>query len=375
MKITALKEPAPDEFRAPLTPEGVAKLVSLGAEVSVEAGLGEFFSAADQQYIDAGATLSDRQQALNQADLLLRISKPEPADIETLKADAIHISFLDPFNEKPTLQALADRGVSAISLEMIPRTTLAQKMDAISSQANLAGYACVLHAASKLDRILPMMMTPAGTLAPAKVFIIGVGVAGLQAIATAKRLGARVQAFDTRPEVAEQVQSLGAKFLKIDLGETGSTEQGYAKELTPEQIEKQQQGMTKACAQSDVVITTAKLFGRPAPRIVNADMVAAMQPGSVIIDLAAETGGNVEGTVAGETVTSDNGVQIVGLKKFENLVPGDASRMLSANFVNLIEHFWDAESKRFTLPETDPILAGCLLTREGVIVHEQFKES
>ena len=330
MKIAALKEHAPDELRAPLVPAGVAKLAGLGAEVMVESGLGAAFAASDQSYADAGAKVVDRATALGEGELVLRVSKPDSDDIKPLRSGAVHIGFLDPFNEPETLRALAARGVSAISLEMVPRTTLAQKMDAVSSQANLAGYTCVLHAAGLLNRILPMMMTPAGTLPPARIFIVGVGVAGLQAIATAKRLGARVEAFDTRPEVAEQVQSLGAKFVRIDLGETGTAEGGYAKALTPEQIELQREGMAKVCAQSDVVVTTAKLFGRPAPRIVTAEMVAAMKPGSVVVDLAAETGGNVEGTVAGETVTTDNGVRIVGLRKFENLVPGDASRMLSA---------------------------------------------
>ena len=235
-------------------------------------------------------------------DIVLRVRKPALEEITSIKKGAVHVSYLDPYNENETVDALASQGVSAISMEMIPRTTRAQKMDALSSQANLAGYVMVILAAQKLDRILPMMMTPAGTISPAKVFVIGAGVAGLQAIATAKRLGARVEAFDTRPIVAEQVQSLGAKFVDIDLGETGQTKDGYAKELTAEQLEMQRQGMKEVISQSDIVITTAQVFGRPAPRIVTQDMIDAMKQGGVIVDMAVDSGGNVEGSNSDETV-------------------------------------------------------------------------
>ena len=258
-------------------------------------------------------------------------------------------------------------------MEMIPRSTLAQKMDALSSQANLAGYAAVTMATDRMTKILPMMMTPSGTISPARFFIIGVGVAGLQAIATAKRLGARVEAFDTRPIVEEQVKSLGAKFVKVDLGEMSETDQGYAKELTPEQLDKQRQEMAKACARADVVITTAKLFGRKAPLILNNEVLDQMQSGSILIDLAVESGGNVEGSKVGEEVVTTNGVRIIGPENLEGYYPKDATLMLASNFYNLIEHFWDAEAKDFQYKEDDEILNGCLITKGGAIVHERFK--
>ena len=233
---------------------------------------------------------------------MLRLRPPPAADIAQLKRGAIHVSYLDPFNEHALVQSLADAGVSAVSMEMIPRSTLAQKMDALSSQASIGGYVAVILAANSSPQLFPMMMTPAGTIRPARVFVIGVGVAGLQAIATAKRLGAAVSAFDTRPVVEEQVKSLGAKFIKVDLGETGQTAQGYAKELTPEQLAKQREAMAAECAEADIVITTAQVFGRKAPVIVTTAMVEKMRPGSVIVDMAIETGGNVERARLGEEV-------------------------------------------------------------------------
>ncbi|HKJ90347.1 MAG TPA: hypothetical protein VJ960_04395, partial [Oceanipulchritudo sp.] len=225
-----------------------------------------------------------------------------------------------------------------------------------------------------LNRIFPMMITAAGTINPPRVFIIGAGVAGLQAIATAKRLGARVEAFDTRPVVEEQVRSLGAKFVKIDLGETGQTDQGYAKQLTPEQIERQRQGMARICAQSDIVITTAKLFGRPAPTLLTADMIKGMKRGSIVVDLAAETGGNVEGTVADEEVETDNGVRIIGISKLEASVPCHATQVYAANLANFIEHFWNPEESAFSYRMDDEILKGCLLTHKGEILDARFKD-
>ena len=245
-------------------------------------------------------------------------------------------------------------------------------MDALSSQANLAGYVTVLQAAYHSRKIFPMMMTPAGTIAPARVFVIGAGVAGLQAIATAKRLGARVEAFDTRPVVAEQVRSLGAKFVDIDLGEVGQTEQGYARELTPEQLERQRQGQKRVIAQADVAITTAQVFGRPAPRIVTADMVAAMRPGSVIVDMAVESGGNVEGSVLDEVVDLD-GVKIVGLGNLPSEVCRHASDMYSANLVNLLDEFWNRDAKTLHLDPDDEIVAGCVIARDGEIVNETIR--
>jgi NAD(P) transhydrogenase subunit alpha len=372
MQIGVPRETHPDELRVPLVPQGVRKLVNLGLEVVIEAHMGEPSGFSDDDYVDAGATVSPDRDAVLQSDVVLRLRKPETDDVGKLKRGALHLSYLDPFNEKPLVQALADAGVQAVCMEMIPRSTRAQKMDALSSQANLGGYAAVIRAAQFSNKIFPMMMTPAGTISPARVFVIGAGVAGLQAIATAKRLGARVEAFDTRPVVAEQVRSLGAKFIEIDLGETGQTDQGYARELTPEQLEKQREGQAKVIAQSDVVITTAQVFGRPAPRIVSREMVEAMRPGSVVVDMAVETGGNVEGSVAGEVVNID-GVLVVGQKNLPADVCRNASEMYSANLVNFLDEFWDKESGTLALDPEDDILKGCVLTRDGEIVNETIK--
>ena len=373
MLIAAPKETWPGERRAALTPSGVRKLAAAGFELAVQAGLGAAAGYLDGDYAAAGAkVVDDRAALLARGDAVLRVRKPEIEEAAQLKPGALHVSFLDPFNSMPLVEALAARGLAVISMEMIPRITRAQKMDALSSQANLAGYVAVIQSAWHSRKIFPMMMTPAGTIAPARVFVIGAGVAGLQAIATAKRLGARVEAFDTRPVVAEQVRSLGAKFLEIDLGEIGQTEQGYAKELTKEQLELQKTGQKKAIAQSDVVITTAQVFGRPAPRIVSEDMVRAMQPGSVILDMAVESGGNVEGSAPGQ-VAELGGVKIVGLGNLPSDVCRHASDMYSANLVNLLGEFWDREAGTLKLDPTDQIAAGCVLAREGEIVHPSLK--
>ena len=370
MLIATPKESWPGELRAALVPAGVKKLVGAGLEVAVEAGAGAAAGYPDSEYISAGATIAgDRAELLGSADVLLRVRKPEAAETGLLKPGCVHISFLDPFNEKPLVESLAERGVTLVSMEMIPRTTKAQKMDALSSQANLAGYVTVVLAAHHSRKIFPMMMTPAGTIAPSRVFVIGAGVAGLQAIATAKRLGARVDAFDTRPVVAEQVRSLGAKFVEIDLGEIGQTAQGYARELTPEQLELQKEGQKQVIARSDVVITTAQVFGRAAPGIVTADMVAAMRPGSVVVDMAVESGGNVEGSVLDEVVDV-GGVKIVGLGNLPSDVSRHASDMYSANLVNLLEEFWDADEKTLKLDPEDEIAGGCVIARDGRIVNE-----
>jgi H+-translocating NAD(P) transhydrogenase subunit alpha len=371
MKGLILKEQDQNETRITALPEAVKKLVALEAVVQVESGLGGPLHIEDAAYTEAGAEIvTDTAAALAEADMVLRLGKPEGAD--GLKKGAIHISYLDPFVDLENVKKFAEAGVSALCMEMIPRTTIAQKMDALSSQASLAGYSAVLQAAAKLQRSLPMMMTPAGTLSPCKVFIIGAGVAGLQAIATAKRLGARVEAFDTRPVVEEQVQSLGAKFLKIDLGETGQTDGGYAKELTPEQIAKQQEAQGKAIAKADIVITTAKLFGRPAPRLITDAQIAAMVPGSVIVDMAAGSGGNVEGSEPDKDVVK-HGVTIIGDTNLEGRVPYDASQMYGSNLVNLVSHFWDKESKQFQLKMDDEIIKGALITHDGNVVHEMIK--
>lgn len=372
MKIFIPKDALADETRIAALPESVKKLTGLGAEVQIEAGLGFPLHIPDADYEKAGATVAaDPIAAQANADMILRLNKP--AGPTGLKQSAIHVSYLDPFMDTDNIKAFAEAGISAISMEMIPRTTIAQKMDALSSQASLAGYAAVIAASDRLQKSMPMMMTPAGTLSPCKVFIIGAGVAGLQAIATAKRLGARVEAFDTRPVVEEQVQSLGAKFLKIDLGETGQTAGGYAKELTPEQIAKQQEAQAKAIAKADIVITTAKLFGRPAPRLIAKEQLAAMTPGSVVVDMAAGSGGNVEGSVPDQDVVVE-GVTVIGDTNLEGRVPYDASQMYGANLVNFVEHFWDKEANTFNLDREDEIIEGALITHEGEVIHSVIKE-
>ncbi len=376
MLICVPKETLAGENRVATIPDVAKKLIRKGAEIAVESGAGAGAGYNDQDYIDAGASVfdsSDRADIFGRSDIVLRLHKPSIEEVAQLKSGCIHISFLDPFNEHALIDAMAAQGVTSISMEMIPRSTRSQKMDALSSQANLAGYVMVIKAAEYLDRILPMMMTPAGTLKPAKVFIIGVGVAGLQAIATAKRLGARVTGFDTRAVVAEQVQSLGAKFLDIDLGETGQTKDGYAVALTPEQMEIQKQGQAAEIAESDIVITTAQLFGRKPPVIVGADAVAAMKPGSVVVDMAAENGGNVVGSKPGEVVTTDNGVKIIGTGNWANDVPRDASQMYAANLFNLLDDSWDDETGSFVLTFDHDILPGCVITHGGEIVNETIK--
>jgi NAD(P) transhydrogenase subunit alpha len=374
MRLAIPRETHAGENRAAVTPDTVKKLVRLGADVVIESGAGAGAGYPDDAFTAEGATIEDnRDSLLGGADMVLRLRKPDLEEVAKLKSGCIHVSYLDPFNEHDLIKEFAARQITAVSMEMIPRSTRSQKMDALSSQANLAGYIAVMLAATRLPRIFPMMMTPAGTLKPAKVFIIGAGVAGLQAIATAKRLGARVTAFDTRPVVAEQVQSLGGKFLEIDLGDTGQTKDGYAKELTPEQVEIQRQAQKAVIAESDVVITTAQVFGRKPPVLVTADMVEGMAPGSVIVDMAAETGGNVEGSVPNEVVDV-GGVTIIGTGNLANLVARDATQMYASNMFNLVEDTWDKEGKAFVLDLENDILPGCVITHGGAVVHPTIKD-
>ena len=373
-KILVCRETDPRETRVALIPDDIKRLISMGYEVKVTRGAGEKSGFNDEAYEKAGAVLvSSNEAGYEGSEIILRIMKPE--SIQGVPSGALHLSYLDPFNEKELLNEFAKSGVQAVSLEMIPRTTLAQKMDVQSSQTSLAGYTAVVNAAAKLPKILPMMVTPSGTIQPARVFIIGVGVAGLQAIATAKRLGARVDAFDTRPVVEEQVKSLGASFVKIDLGEMGQTDQGYAKELTPEQIAKQQEAQAKVCERSDIVITTAKVFGRKAPRLIGKDVLDRMKKGAVVVDMAVSTGGNVEGSKLFEDVVTDNGVTIMCGDMLERQVPYDASKMLSGNFYAFLTHFYDKESKELVVNLEDEIMRGCLLTQGGKIIHERFKNN
>tara|TARA_B100000614_G_C14546073_1_gene492124 strand:+ start:1319 stop:2455 length:1137 start_codon:yes stop_codon:yes gene_type:complete len=372
MLIGVPKETWSGELRTALVPQNAKKFIELGMSVVLESESGVPSGFTDAMYEDVGVKITQDKAEVHGADILMRVRQPTSAELHLVKKEAVSISFLDPFNEKELVQDMAKREIRGISMEMVPRSTRAQKMDALSSQANLAGYVTVIQAAFHCPKIFPMMMTPAGTIAPGRVFIIGAGVAGLQAIATAKRLGARVEAFDTRPVVAEQVQSLGAKFLDIDLGEVGQTEQGYAKELTAEQLEKQREGQKQVIGQSDVLITTAQVFGRPAPRIVGLDMVEAMKPGSVVVDMAVESGGNVEGSKLDEVVEV-GGVKIIGQGNLPSEVARNASEMYSNNLFNLVSEFWDEEQKTLVLDPEDEIIKSCLITQGGDVINETIK--
>ncbi|WP_017472057.1 NAD(P) transhydrogenase subunit alpha [Amphibacillus jilinensis] len=370
MKIVVLKEN--DESRVALVPDSIKKLLQLeGVEVAVETNLTTMIS--DQAYQTSGVRVVDsRDTLLATGDVFLWVNAPSLKDVSKMKKGSISISFLDPYNQTEVVRGFMKQGVNAISMEMVPRTTLAQKMDAISSQASLAGYVAVILGAQRLDRIFPMMMTPAGTIPPAKVFVIGAGVAGLQAIATAKRLGAKVEAFDTRPVVEEQVTSLGAKFVKVDLGETGQNKDGYANALTDEQLKIQQQAMAKSCANADLVVTTAKLFASKAPVIVTKEILKQMRNGSVIIDLAAGSGGNVEGAVVDEIVTIE-GVDVIGIDNLPGQVAFDASTMYANNLINLFMHFYNKETHTLALDQSDEIMNGCLVVKDGYVVNERLK--
>lgn len=375
MKIGVPRETTVGENRVALIPDDVAKLVKKGIEISLETGAGAGSWFSDEEYVEAGAKLvSDGVELLANSDFVVRVRKPAREEIEPLRKGTLHVSLLDPFLSPETTSELSKQGVSAFSMEMIPRTTYAQKMDVLSSQANLAGYVAIVLAAARLKKILPMMMTPAGTIKPSRVFVLGAGVAGLQAIATAKRLGARVDAFDIRPEAAEQIESLGAKAVRIDLGETESTSDGYAKEISDEQKKRQKEEMARVCAASDIVITTAQVFGRTAPQLVDEAMVKAMQPGSVIVDMAVATGGNVEGSRPDEEIVI-NDVTIIGLSNLPGFVATNASQMYSANLFNFISEFMDEESGGFRMDVENEILKATLVTHEGAIVNERILQS
>jgi NAD(P) transhydrogenase subunit alpha len=363
----------PQEKRCAILPVNVKAYKLLGAIVHVQAGTGLHIHVSDEEYAAAGAKIvANRHELLGNADIVLSLHRLSTDDLSDLKPNALIVSYLDPFNEKDFVASLCEKSITSISMEMIPRISRCQKMDALSSQASLAGYVMVMQAVNQLDSVLPMMMTPAGTLKPSKVFVIGAGVAGLQAIATAKRLGASVTAFDTRSVVAEQVQSLGAKFLDIDLGETGQTGQGYAQALTPEQMQIQQREQAKCIADSDIVITTAQLFGRKPPMLIDAQTIATMKPGSVIVDMAAESGGNVQGSVASEVVLQ-SGVSIIGTGNWANGVAKHATQMYANNLLSLISEFWSQEDNKFLLDVEDEVQSGCIITHQGMVVNSMIK--
>ena len=372
MNIFFPKEPE-SETRVSLTLESAKKFLDKGLNISIEKSFAEHLGSSDKEFEDLGVKTLNRDEGFASSEIVCSVRNLTENELDKINENTLLVSFLDPFNEKSLVKKIREKNISAISMELVPRITRAQKMDALSSQANLAGYSAVIIASQELQKALPMMMTAAGTISPSKVFVIGVGVAGLQAIATAKRLGAKVEAFDTRPVVEEQVKSLGARFVKIDIGETGETEQGYAKELTPEQIEMQREGMKKVCSSSDIVITTAQVFGRPAPTLVTSEMVSAMSQGSVIVDMAVGTGGNVEGSVPNETIDL-NGVKIVGNTNLPGELPYHSSQVYSSNIFNLIDEFWNEEEKQLNLDITDEILSICLVSHEKEYINKTIKE-
>ncbi len=380
MKILVLNEAKQSggyavEKRCAVSASTVKRLSKKGIQVVVEAGAGELSGVDDALFVREGATIAqDLAAELASADVLACVNRPTPEQIQQLKAGAMVIGHIDPFFQQDLVEQLAKQQLTTLSVEMIPRSSRAQKMDALSSQASLAGYVMMLQAANHLPSIAPMMMTPSGTIKPAKVFIIGAGVAGLQAIATAKRMGANVLAYDTRPVVAEQVESLGGKFLKIDLGDTGQTKDGYAKELTDEQKAKQQDAQRDAIADSDIVITTAQLFGRKPPVLIRKDTLALMKPGSVVVDMAALSGGNVEGSVAGEIATVE-GVTVIGTGNWSQQVAKDATDMYANNLFNLIDEFFDDEAGQFKLDLEDDILAQSVITHGGAIINSMLNNA
>lgn len=371
MKVATPKETAEDERRVALVPDTATKLIAAGAEVSLEAGAGAGAFVSDEAYEKAGVKLVKGAAALlKDADAVLKVQAPTAGEVELLRKGAVLISFLQPATQGEIVKALAQRGVTAFSLELVPRISRAQSMDALSSQASAAGYKAVLMAAGRLGKFFPMMMTAAGTVAPARVLVMGAGVAGLQAIATARRLGAVVSAYDVRTAVKEEVHSLGATFIELPL-ETQEGEGGYAREQTEEFLRKQRELIGEHVAKSDVVITTAAIPGRRAPLLVTAAMVKGMRPGSVIVDLAAETGGNVELTKAGEDVEV-GGVIIIGTRNVPSTMPLHASQLLARNVANLLLHL--LKDGAITLDFDDEITKGCCVTHGGEIVNERAKQ-
>jgi NAD(P) transhydrogenase subunit alpha len=368
MRIGVVRENAPGERRVALVPETVGRLVKAGNEVVVERGAGEASSFPDRMYTEAGATIGDAWSS----ELVVKVAKPSDDELARVREGAALIAFLQPLTNHALVRELARRRVTALSMDAIPRITRAQPMDALSSQATVAGYKAVLLAAAALPKFFPMLTTAAGTIAPAKAFVIGAGVAGLQAIATARRLGAVVEAFDTRPVVKEQVQSLGAKFLEVDLGETGEGAGGYAKELSEEAHQREVQLLAKAVKENDIIITTAAIPGRPAPKLITADMVRSMRPGSVIVDLAAETGGNTELTQAGKVIDVD-GVRIDGTTNIPSTMPYHASQMYSRNIQSLLGLMITKEGK-LNVDMSDEVIRGTVITKDGEVVHEQTRK-
>ena len=374
MKIAVAKEIDPSEPRVAASPDTVKKFKALGAEVAIEPGAGIKSGLPDSEFTAVGATVS--ADALKDADIIIKVKRPEASELAQYKRGALVIAIMDPYGNEAALKTIADAGVAAFAMELMPRITRAQVMDVLSSQANLAGYRAVIEAAESFGRAFPMMMTAAGTVPAAKVFVMGVGVAGLQAIATAKRLGAQVSATDVRSATKEQIQSLGAKpiFVENVAGIEGEGVGGYATEMSPEYQKAQAELVSGHIAKQDIVITTALIPGKPAPRLISDSQLATLRPGSVIVDLAAEAGGNVEGTVAGSKVEK-HGVTIIGAANLARTLAADASALFARNLYNFLSAFWDKEQGRPVLPDDDEIVKAIRLTQGGKVVNERLTAS
>ncbi|MFO1035361.1 MAG: Re/Si-specific NAD(P)(+) transhydrogenase subunit alpha [Geminicoccaceae bacterium] len=366
MKIGVPKEERPYEARVAAVPDSVKRYKALGLEPVVEAGAGVGAAVLDDAYTAAGAALGDPWSA----EILLKVQRPTEAEMARLRPGQVLIGMLDPYMNKDQVEAYAKAGVSAFALELLPRTTRGQAMDVLSSQANLAGYKAVIDAMAAYTRVLPMMMTAAGTVTPAKVFVVGAGVAGLQAIATARRMGAVVSATDVRPAAKEEIESLGAKFVGF-IPKDAATSGGYARPLTPEEQAEQAKMVAEHIKGQDIVITTAQIPGRKAPRIVTAAMVTSMKPGSVVLDMAAETGGNVEGSVAGETVTVGN-TKIIGARNLAGGLAPATSGLYAKNLLNFVQLIV-AKDGSLAIDTKDDLVKGTLLTKDGAVVHDAFK--
>ncbi len=372
MKVAVAAEVDANEPRVAATPETIKKIIGLGAEVAVEPGAGLKSGILDADYSAVGATVT--KDAVTGADVVLKVRRPQASELPRLKKGAMVIAIMDPYGHEDALQAMASAGITAFAMELLPRITRAQVMDVLSSQANLAGYRAVIDAAAEYGRALPMMMTAAGTVPATKVFIMGAGVAGLQAIATARRLGAIVTATDVRPAAKEQVESLGAKFIAVEDEEfkAAETAGGYAKEMSKEYQAKQAALVADHIKKQDIVITTALIPGRPAPRLVSKEMVASMRPGSVVVDLAVERGGNVEGVKA-DAVTETGGVKIIGYANVPGRLAATASSLYAKNLYAFLEILIDKKTKALAVNWDDDIVKATVLTRDGAIVHPNFK--
>ncbi|MCW2273243.1 Re/Si-specific NAD(P)(+) transhydrogenase subunit alpha [Rhodoblastus acidophilus] len=376
MRIAVPAETRDREARVAATPDTVKKYIALGAEVVVQKGAGAGAGITDADFEKAGATIAPNAQAtVAKADVVLAVRRPEPQTLSGVNADAVVLAVMDPYGQERLIKALAGAGVRAFAMELMPRITRAQSMDVLSSQANLAGYRAVIEGADEFHRVLPMMMTAAGTVPAAKIFVMGVGVAGLQAIATAKRLGAVVTATDVRPATKEQVESLGGKFLAVEDEEfkQAQTAGGYAKEMSKEYQAKQAELVASHIAKQDIVITTALIPGRPAPKLVSSAMVASMRPGSVIVDIAAERGGNCELTKPGEIFVSPNGVKVIGSLNLASHLAATASALYAKNLLTFLETMIDKESKSIVVNEEDELIKATLLTKGGAVIHPNFQ--